>query len=420
LARLPASYDSASDAVGPPLPYRWVVLLGIWLMYTTFGMTVVSLAPLVSEITREFEIGHGSMGVVFGAWQLAFIMAAVPCGALVDRNGVSRGLLLGAATILASGMLRSMAPDYVTLLLAVALFGLGGPIISTGSPKVVARWFRGAERGLAMGIYITGPAIGTIVALTLTNSVLMPLLDNDWRRVLQVWAILALLAGVIWYAIAQHPEMLRIEAEAAKAPRQSQVQVLRDLLRRPAVRVLLAMSVGIFMLNHGLNNWLPEMLRSKGMSPAAAGAWATIPTVVGIAGSLTIPRLAIPRRRFFMLGGLFASAMIATLMLRAGPGAILFIGLMLQGIARSSMMTLSMLTLVEMPDIGEKHAATAGGLFFSAAEVGGASGPVILGFIHDASGGFGAALGFLTLIALMLIASAAWLQHTARNAVRTL
>jgi cyanate permease len=418
LARLPA-YDPAADAAaGPPLPYRWVVLLGIWLMYCTFGMTVVSLAPLVSEITREFDIGHGSMGIVFGAWQLAFILSAVPCGALVDRIGVSRGLLLGAMTIFASGMLRSMSPDYITLLLAVALFGIGGPIISTGAPKVVARWFRGAERGFAMGIYITGPAIGTIIALTSTSSLLMPLLDNDWRRVLQVWALIALIAGAVWYAIAQHPEMMRMEAQAAREPRQSQVQVLRDLLRLPAVQVLLAMSVGIFMLNHGLNNWLPEILRSKGMSAAAAGAWATIPTIIGIAGSLTIPRLAIPRRRFMMLGALFACAMAATLMLHAEPGTVLIAGLMLQGIARSSMMTLSMLTLVEMPDIGERHAATAGGLFFSAAEVGGASGPVILGFIHDASGGFGAALGFLTLITLMLIASAAMLQRIARRPVR--
>jgi cyanate permease len=396
------------------------VLLGIWLMYSTFGMTVVSLAPLVGEITREFGIGHASMGLAFGAWQLVFIVAAVPCGALVDRIGVSRGLLLGALTIFASGMLRSLATDYLSLLLAVALFGLGGPIISTGAPKVVARWFRGPERGFAMGLYVTGPAIGTIVALTLTNAVLMPLLGNEWRLVLQVWAAMALATGVIWFAISRHSEMRRIEAEAAKAPRLSQVQVVRDLLRVPAVQVLLAMSVGIFIFNHGLNNWLPEILRSKGMTPAAAGAWATIPTVVGIAGALTIPRLATPRRRYLMLGGLFLSALIATLLLRAEPGPILIIGMMLQGVARSSMMTLSMLTLVEMPDIGEKHAATASGLFFSAAEVGGASGPVILGFIHDASGGFGAALWFLTSTMALLVVAAVWLQRTAQRAIQPL
>lgn len=420
MARLPVSHDPTADAAaGPPLPYRWVVLLGIWLMYATFGMTVVSLAPLVSEITRDLGIGHTSMGLVFGAWQLVFIVAAVPCGALVDRIGVSKGLLIGALTIFVSGMLRSFSPDYLSLLLAVALFGVGGPIISTGAPKVVARWFRGAERGFAMGLYITGPAIGTIVALTLTNSVLMPLFDNDWRRVLQVWAWLAVFTGAVWYVIAQHPEMRRIEAEAAASPRISQLQVMRDLLRLPAVQILLAMSVGIFMFNHGLNNWLPEILRAKGMSPAAAGAWATIPTIVGIIGSLTIPRLATPGRRYATLGGLFVAALVATLMLHAEPGPILIIGMMLQGVARSSMMTLSMLTLVEMPDIGEKHAAMASGLFFSAAEVGGASGPVVIGFIHDASGGFGTALSFLTAITMLLIVGAVSLQRMAQRAART-
>ena len=50
------------------------------------------------------------------------------------------------------------------------LFGLGGPIISAGAPKAIVSAFEGSTRGLAMGIYMTGPAIGAIVSLTLTNS----------------------------------------------------------------------------------------------------------------------------------------------------------------------------------------------------------------------------------------------------------
>jgi cyanate permease len=139
------------------------------------------------------------------------------------------------------------------------------------------------------------------------------------------------------------------------------------------------------------------------MSAAAAGFWATIPTLVGIAGSLTIPRLATPERRYWMLGGLFCSALAGSLLLRADQGLLLMIGLTLQGIARSSMMTVAMLTLVETPGIGERRAATASGMFFTAAEVGGASGPLIMGAIHDASDGFGACLWFLTSIAAGLI-----------------
>ena len=70
-------------------------------------------------------------------------------------------------------------------MLAVALFGIGAPIVSAGAPKVVTTYFTGPRRGLAMGIYMTGPAIGSIVSLTLTHSFLLPTLGG-WREVFQL------------------------------------------------------------------------------------------------------------------------------------------------------------------------------------------------------------------------------------------
>ncbi len=353
------------------------------------------------------------MGLVFGAWQMLFIVCAVPAGGLMDRIGVRHGLFLASLLIASSGFLRSLAPGYWSLLAAVAVLGFGGPLVSTGAPKLVARYFRGQDRGFAMGVYITGPAFGGIIALSLTNSLLMPAFAGDWRRVLQVWSFVALAAGLAWLVIAQRPEVRAHDTAGMSTKRPRQLDLIQDLLRVRAVQMLLVISLGIFMFNHGLNNWLPELLRSKGMSPATAGYWATIPTLVGLAGSLIIPRLATPERRYAMLGGLFVSAMLASLLLRGDQGILLMVGLVLQGIARSSMMTLAMLTLVETPGIGERHAATASGMFFTVGEVGGASGPLMLGLIHDASSGFTACLSFLTAITVLLILAATRLKRIA-------
>ena len=261
MARLTSIRTSVPS--GPPSRYRWLVLFGLWLIYVTFGMTTASLAPLVEPITRELGISHGSMGFVFGIWQIAYIVSAVPCGGLHDRIGVTRSLFLGGLIVAASALLRSLAFDYVSLCLAVVLFGIGGPIISTGSPKVVSGWFTGPERGFAMGVYVTGSACGTVLALSLTNSVLMPAFGQDWHRVLQLWSILGLASGLVWLGIAAHPLMRRKERMAAAEPRKPQRQVIGEIVRLPAVRVLLAMSVGTFIFNHSLNNWLPEILRGQ-------------------------------------------------------------------------------------------------------------------------------------------------------------
>jgi MFS family permease len=81
-----------------------------------------------------------------------------------------------------------LSTDYWTLLLSVGLFGVGGPVISSGAPKVVSQLFTGSDRGFAMGVYMTGPAIGGVVSLTLTHSVLLPFFGGNWRSVLLLWA----------------------------------------------------------------------------------------------------------------------------------------------------------------------------------------------------------------------------------------
>lgn len=398
-----------------PDAFRWVVLAGVWLIYWSFGLVVVSLAPLVPQITHDLAIDHAMMGAIFGAWQLVFIIAAIPCGTLLDRIGVRRGLLLGTFAIAVSALLRGVADNDLMMLIAVAMFGIGGPIVSTGAPKVVTQWFPGKERGLAMGIYITGPAIGGILSVSLTNSLLMPLFDDNWRAIQWVWGICSLSAGLIWFMIARHPRMQDEELHTTEGTRPSQLHVIGELIRIPAVQILLLMSVGIFTFNHGLNNWLPEILRAKNLTAVEAGYWATVPTIIGLVGSLTIPRLATPERRGLVLLGLCSTALLVTMLLRAEVGGILVIGLLLQGIARSSLMTVAILTLVETPKIGKTRAATASGVFFSAAEVGGAFGPWTLGLLHSITGGFQAGLTLLSVVTGLMVFGALRLEAIIRD-----
>ena len=388
---------------------RWILLAGVWLVYFCFGLTTVSMAPLVRPIGDELGIGPAAMGGVLGAWPLVYIASAVPCGAILDRFGLRRALFLAALIIAASGALRALAGNHVSLFLAVAVFGLGGPLVSIGGPKLVAQWFEEGKRGLAMGIYITGPALGGVAALALTNSVMMPLFDGDWRRVLLAYAGAAFLAGLAWLAIARNAT---VESEPAAAGLGGQARIFLELLAVPRVRRILVMSVGIFFFNHGLNNWLPEILASRGMDAASAGFWAAIPTGVGVVAALTIPRFAVASRRLWLLLGVLTIAGIATLLLQAAPGPLLASGLVLQGIARGSMNVLAMLILMETSEVGAKRIGSAGGMFVSSDEIGGVIGPLTVGALLGLTGGFSAALGLMTVIMAALFALAVGLRRT--------
>jgi cyanate permease len=295
------------------------------------------------------------------------------------------------------------------LFIGVAVFGIGGPLVSIGAPKLIALWFSGASRGMAMGIYMTGPAMGSILAFSSANSILLPM-TGSWRGVMFVLAGFVLASGIVWWLISRHSEAQVRDGKVGGMSKGDSLRAFAEIARLRTVQIVLLMSIGIFMFNHGLNNWLPEILRSKGMSPVDAGYWASIPTLVGIAGALTIPRFAIPSRRVPIMLALFVMAGAASLLLHHMPGLGLMSGLMMQGIARSSMMTVAILLLMEAPGVPPERAGMAGGMFFTVAEIGGVLGPLSIGIVSDASGGFDAPLWMMSAVVAVLLALLGWLQ----------
>lgn len=396
------------------------MLAGVWLVYTCFGMAVYSTAPLVGPIRAELGMSLSAMGAVMGAWPLVYIGMAVPAGAVLDRFGVRRSLAVAMAVITISLTLRAASNGFLMLFLAVALFGVGGPLVSVGAPKLIASWFDSGERGVAIGVYSTGPTIGAVAVLSLTNSVLMPATGFSWRLTLLALATLTATVGVVWFVIANHAAARGPGSDGSgRGSLREQFDVFRGLLGLVPVRIVLGIAVGVFMFNHAFNNWLPEILRSGGMDPVRAGFWASVPSLIGTAAALILPRYAVEGRRSIMLVGAIAVGAIAALLIAFGTGPWLVFGLCLQGIARGAMIPITMLTLMETREVDSKVMGAAGGLFFAAAETGGVMGPLMTGWLADTAYGFDAALMTLAVVCTLCIGLALGLHSVVRREHRS-
>lgn len=411
MALPPTAPASIQADAAPPHPYRWMMLGGVWLLYFSFAITVASMAPLVRVIEADIGIGHATMGTVLGAWPLIYIASSAPCGALLDRFGPRRMLFLALLVVATSSALRSLSTSYVELFLSVVVFGIGGPLVSAGAPKVISLWFSGKDRGLAVGIYYTGNAFGGIVALSLTNSVMMPLLGNNWRHVLLAYAIFALCAGLTWLGISSHHASRDMEMRLAAEEKLPFFRVFRELVGNPMVRTVLTMGVFILFFNHGLNNWMPTILQSYGMDAAHAGYWASLPTAVGAVSALVVPRLATGERRFVIMSGLLAAAMLTTFLIHSATMPWLGLGLILQGICRSAMTAIAILILMDMEQGKSQHVGAASGLYFSAGEIGGALGPMSMGVLADVTNGFSLPLFMMTGVSITLMLLLARLRY---------
>jgi len=388
---------SKASSVAAP---RWPVLLGVWLVYFSFGLTAASMAPLVSNIRQDIAVNNAVIGLILGAWPITYIVCAIPCGLLLDRIGARRMLAMATLIMAASAVARSVADTPVTLFLSVALFGAGGPMISVGAPLVIARLYQGSARATAMGLYVTGPYLGGLVALAATNSLLMPLVGGNWRAVMLINAGLVLASGAIWLLVS----VLRAaDLKPGAGGKKYNLKAFSEILNVQRVRLILCISVGIFFINHGLNNWLPEVLRSYGYSAVAAGYWASVPAAFGVLGALIIPRFAVNSRQFIALGGLIAAVFLASVLLQSDRNGMVATALVLQGLARGSMMTVAIMILMDTPGVPAERLGLAGGMFFAAAEIGGVLGPVTFGTLAHLTDGFAASLSAITAVSLILI-----------------
>jgi len=381
------------------IPYRWVMLAGVWLAYFSFGVVQGGIPPLIGPVSQDLGLSRTTMGTVLGAWPLIYILTAIPAGALLDRFNLKFTILVGVIFIGISGLLRAIAVDYKTILFAVMVFGLGGPFISIGAPKLISTWFSESDRGRAMGIYLTAPAVGRILVLSATNSLLMPFYDNSWRLTLLTLAGVAFITAIIWILLAKNlrPDSLK---PSDKKDLLASMKTFPDLVRVREVRLILIIVLGMFLFNHATNNWLPEILVEKSLSSSKAGLLAAIPVATGAVGAAIIPQFVKPNAHKKIIFTLFWIAAFCTICLIYFENSLLLSVLIVLGIASRGVMPIIMLTLISM--VGGEKTGAAGGLYFTAGEVGGVLGPILLGFSADIFNGFTPGLFFLSSLCIAL------------------
>ena len=117
-----------------------------------------------------------------------------------------------------------------------------------------------------------------------------------------------------------------------------------------------------------------------------------------------VPRMATPERRFPILLALFCCATVAAILVWSASGPLLALGLVVQGMCRGAMTTISILLLMDTGDGSSNRVGAASGLYFSVGEVGGVLGPMSVGLLAYATGGFDASLFLMSAVGLILIA----------------
>lgn len=371
-----------------------------WSLYFSFGLTFGTISPLVTPIQEDLNMNSAQMGLVHGSWHVVYIFFAPAVGLLVDRLGLRKSLGLGVVIILLSLITRGLSQNFIQLFLTVGLFGFGGPLVSVGAPKLVSVWFEGRERGIATGIYSTGPASGISLAFATANTVVEPL-TGSWRGISLVYGILVALIALAWVIFAREPESR--PASTPLATRSLAMSEFTSMLRLRNVKIILILAAGTFVVHVGNSSWAPAILEEKGMSLDAGGLWAALATGLGLVGLLAIPGFVRRGKRVPVTSIQLAICAIAATAMVFLPGAGAVVSLMFLTFAAQPMLPMCSLLLMETPGVGAAKMGVAAGLFFASAEIGGFLGPYVMGELRDSYMSLGPGFLMTAAVAALLI-----------------
>jgi cyanate permease len=144
------------------------------------------------------------------------------------------------------------------------------------------------------------------------------------------------------------------------------------------------------------------MLENRGFSPEDAGFLAAVPLIAAIPAVLLLPKFIPGHSRGRYIAVLSVLASVGLLLSYIASSGMRTLGLVAYGISAPSLLPLLMLLLMEEPQVGAKHMGLAGGIFFCVAEIGGFTGPLLMGGLVDITDSFMPGIIFLSVTGVIL------------------
>jgi ACS family hexuronate transporter-like MFS transporter len=187
---------------------RWWIAAMLFLASVLNYLDRQTLSILAPTIQRELSLTDQDYAFVVNLFMVAYTVATILSGRLVDRLGVRVSLALFVGWWSIANLLTGFARSIVSLGLFRFLLGLGEAGNWTAAPKAVADWFPPKERGIAIGVYTLGATIGATIAPLLILAIAS---RHGWQSVFVVTGVAGLAWIVPWLWLyrrpAEHPRL---------------------------------------------------------------------------------------------------------------------------------------------------------------------------------------------------------------------
>jgi MFS family permease len=154
----------------------------------------LALPVLIPLWLAAFDTTAALVGIAVTIGTALFGIGSLPAGVLADRRGSQPLIIACLVGMGGSFLLLGVASDLVVLTIALALWGVAASVYHPAGLSLITKGVE--ERGNAFAYHGTAGNVGTAAGPLLTT-VLLFALGGDWRIVVAVLAVPALLGAIL-------------------------------------------------------------------------------------------------------------------------------------------------------------------------------------------------------------------------------
>lgn len=345
-----------------------------------------SVGPVLAELADDLRMSPAAAGVLTALPGLCFGAVGALAVTLARRVGLSTVVAGGVFAVVLGLMARALTGSAWLFLLA-SVVALGG--MAVGNVLVPAWIKRHSQDGgvRLMTIYSTGLTLGGALGAALATPVGVAS-GAGWRAGLGVWGLVALAALVPWVLLAAGERHTLRRAGAPSRPRVARIA------SSPTAVALTAL-FGIQSMNAYVQfGWLPQIYRDAGLSATSAGLLMSLLTALGVVGGLLMPTVIARSRTlapWMVAFGVLQISGWAGLLVSAGTLPWLWATFL--GLAGFAFPTA--IALITARSRSPQVTARLSGFVQPVGYVLAATGPLVVGLIHEATGGWTLVLALL-------------------------
>ncbi len=388
-------------------PAVWLFLLAAAGAFALTTGTRQTMALFLSPLNTATGLGLANISLAFAFGQLWWGLAQPFAGAIADRVGAGRVLLVGISLVALGTFITPWMTGTTGLVFAIGVLAAGGAGMAGPAVLMAAttRLVPPEKRGLASGVVNAGGSIGQFVMAPVAGALLVAF---GWINAMQMLAVLVLLAlPAAW--------LLRGNALHAAPAGQARVgtrEAIGVALGDPSYRLLAA---GFFVCGFHvafLGTHLPGVIAWCGL-PVQYGAWSlAMLGLFNVVGSIGIGWAMGRWRMKSLLSLIYAVRALAVLVFllapKTGPVVLVFAGVM--GLTFLSTVPPTAGLVVKF--FGPANMATLFGIVMLTHQVGGFLGAWLGGWVFEATGNY----DLVWIIDILLAVGAALVHLPIREA----